>query len=104
MLLDLVILFSLLLVVYLVWQHVNIRGFAMRSAIKACRKEGVQFLDQTIILRSLTIASSPHSLFALKRKFTFEFSSVGDSRYQGAIVVLGRRVVSCELEPYKILQ
>lgn len=98
---NLALIFILFLLAYSIWQHLDARRLAQRSAKNYCDKVGVQFLDQNVILRGLSIARSPRSLFALRRQFGFEFSSVGDRRYIGFITLLGQRVVDVELEPYK---
>ena len=93
--------FLLLMLASMIWKHLDASRIAKFYAKKYCDKEGVQFLDQNVILKRLKIAKSPHSLFAFKRHYSFEFSSVGDRRYSGDIYLLGQRVIHIELEAYK---
>ncbi len=37
----------------------------------------------------------------LRRVFLFEFSSTGNERYNGMCIMLGRRVESIQMEPYR---
>ncbi len=90
------------IVLYFIWQHSNISLVARNAAKKHCEKEGVQLLDQTVILKGLSLRRSSRSLFALERKYIFEFSSVGDHRYKGHINLQGKRIESIELAPFKI--
>lgn len=75
---------------------------ARTAAKRHCEKEGVQLLDQNIILDNIRIARSTHSLFAFRRKYTFEFSSVGDYRYPGSVTLLDHYIESIELAPFKV--
>ena len=98
---DLMLISPFLLLIYGVWQHNNISMLARDSARHCCQQAGVQLLDQNILLKSIRIQRSAHALWAFKRHYRFEFSSVGDTRYQGWIDVLGNRVIHSELEPFK---
>lgn len=98
---DLIFFSPFAVLVYGIWQHNNISIFAIRAASQYCKKVGVQLLDQNVILTRITIGRSSRSLFALRREYTFEFSSVGDFRYRGKIVLLGKREENIELAPFK---
>ncbi|MGH1486052.1 MAG: DUF3301 domain-containing protein [Cellvibrionaceae bacterium] len=97
-----IFLFTLVaIVVYFFWTHANMSRVARAAARRYCEKEGVQFLDQNVLLKNISIKPSPHSLFALRRAYRFEFSSVGDTRYEGNIFLMGNRIEHIELQPYK---
>jgi hypothetical protein len=98
---DLFYSFITLLALYALWGHVNMSGIARACARKHCETMGVQLLDQNIILKKLSLHTSRHSLIAVGRLYLFEFSSVGDSRYQGTIKLIGNRVIAIELEAFK---
>lgn len=99
---DLFLLALLFILAYILWSHANMSTIAIQAARKRCEQEGVQLLDQNVILKRLSIRPSPYSLLAIKRQYVFEFSSVGDKRYQGHIYLLGKRVDSIELAPFKV--
>ncbi len=88
---------------YVVWLHINMSRIARNAAKRYCEKVDVQFLDQNVVLKGISIKRSPHSLFAFQRQYHFEFSSVGDSRYKGVITLVGNRVKNIELPPYKMI-
>ncbi len=98
---NLFYLFIVVLVAYALWNHLNVSRTARMFAKKHCESLGVQFLDQNIILRKLSLHRSPHSVFAIGRSYTFEFSSIGDRRYPGEIFLIGNRLKTIELAPYK---
>jgi hypothetical protein len=93
--------FLLLLAIYAIWLHVNMSSIARAYARKHCETMDVQLLDQNIILKKLSLHTSSHSLIAIGRLYLFEFSSVGDSRYHGTIQLIGNRVITIDLEPFK---
>jgi len=86
------------------WQHLGIGQHALRSAKRRTEDAGVVLLDQSVVLRKLSIGRSKHALFALKRHFDFEFSTRGDVRYKGYIVLLGRRVTDFYMAPFRVLE
>lgn len=98
---DLFLISLLALLGYGIWQHLNISALAKKAARRHCEQSGVQFLDQNVVLKSLSFCRSPHSVFSLKRTYQFEFSSTGDSRYYGHISLIGNRVDHIELPPCK---
>ena len=83
------------------WQRALASRIAIVAAKKYCDKMGVQFLDQNILLKRIAIEFSSNSLLALRRHYGFEFSTVGDRRYKGCIILLGRQVDRVDLEPLK---
>lgn len=98
---DIIVLFTLLGIAYLIWHHNSMSIIARRATLQHCEKAGVVLLDQNILLQRIRIKPSPHSLLAVERQYRFEFSSVGDFRYQGVTRLMGSRVKEITLEPYK---
>jgi hypothetical protein len=98
---DLFYSFLTLLALYSFWGHLNMSGIARVCARKHCETMGVQLLDQNIILKKLSLHFSRHSLIAVERLYLFEFSSIGDSRYQGTVKLIGDKVAAIELEAFK---
>ncbi len=99
---DLFLAAPLAIIAYFIWQHSNVSHTARNAAKQYCDKEGVQLLDQTVILKGISLRRSSRSLFTLRRQYGFEFSSVGDHRYKGSVYLYGSRVQGVELEPFKI--
>jgi hypothetical protein len=98
---DLIFFSAIALLLYGVWQHNNISLLARAATKRHCEKEGIQLLDQNVILKRIRIVKSHRSLFAIKREYTFEFSSIGDYRYRGKTVMHGSVLAHIELAPFK---
>lgn len=76
---------------------------ARRAARQACRQANVQFLDDTVANTALALVRDGSGRRVLRRSYRFEFSETGNSRLEGALIMLGRRIDSITLEPYQIL-
>lgn len=99
---DLSILAIVIVCAWLIWAHLEVSRLARIQAAKACTAQGLILLDQTVILKKLRPCKSNHSLFAIERQYIFEFSAIGDSRYQGRLRFIGRRFQGIELDTYRI--
>jgi len=66
-----------------------------------CGREGLQLLDDTVALRSLSFGRDAMGRLALRRRYGFEFSDTGNNRRDGEIEMLGLRVVDTRLAPYR---
>ncbi len=80
------------------WDSGRAREVAVRAALQACRRCGVQFLDQTVALRRLKIRRDPAGNLRLLRKYTFEFSRSGAERDKGYAIMIGRRLAEVHLD------
>ena len=98
---DLIIFSLCSLIVYGIWQHNNISLLAKAATKRYCEKEGIQLLDQNVILKRIGIVRSQGALFAIKRVYAFEFSSIGDYRYKGTTIMHGNLLAHIELVPFK---
>ncbi len=72
------------------------REQATRVGRRYCDHVGLQLLDDTVYLTRLTIGQSPQGL-SWRRTYRFEFSTDGEGRELGWIVLLGSRVESVGL-------
>jgi hypothetical protein len=77
------------------------KGRARQLAIAHCQQLGLQLLDQSMVIVGLWPVRRSNGL-VLRRSYQFEFASTGDRRYQGKLVLEGMRLVSIELETYKL--
>jgi hypothetical protein len=78
------------------------RERALAAGRSACRRYGVQLLDETVQFARLRLARDDEGRLRLKRSYTFEFSDTGDNRRHGAIVMLGAELQDMQLEPYEL--
>jgi hypothetical protein len=80
----------------------GVRERAIQAGRDACRRYGVQLLDETVAIARLWPARNTDGRLRLRRTYTFEFSDTGNNRRHGAIVMLGRQVEDLQLEPYPL--
>ncbi|TMG87847.1 MAG: DUF3301 domain-containing protein [Betaproteobacteria bacterium] len=91
-----------LLVVALVLDGLRVREAAIRIAKDACRERGLQFLDDTVQGARTRLARDAEGHSRLRRTYVFEFSDDGVGRRAGSVVMLGARLESLQLEPYRL--
>lgn len=72
---------------------IKVREIGIEAARRACEREGVQLLDDTVAFRSLRPARNDAGRMSLRRVYEFEYSGSGDDRQRGSVVLLGREVV-----------
>lgn len=78
------------------------REAATLAAREACRAQGLQFLDDTVQGARTRFGRDAEGLLRLRRTFSFEFSDDGMNRRAGQVVLLGARLESLQLDPYRI--
>lgn len=65
---------------------------ATRVGRQACARAGVQWLDQSVHLLSMRLRRGPDGWLGLERHYGFEYSTAGEDRHAGRIVLHGRRL------------
>ena len=78
------------------------RERAVAAGREACRRYGVQLLDDTVAFARVRLGRDEDGRLRLRRTYSFEFSETGDNRRQGAIVMLGAQLEDLQLEPYRL--
>ena len=92
---------ALLVAVYSFWWHSDrVKHHALNQVSLLCRRQNLQLLDQTLVLKGLWPVRDESGALGLRRRYSFEFTSTGETRYQGKILLLGGRLLSLELEPH----
>ena len=97
-------LLGVVLLAGLVWvamDNLRAREAAIDAARRACAGDGVQLLDDTVMLVSLRLARDGGGRAVLRRVYQFEFSDTGDNRLAGAVTLAGSRVDTLYLEPHR---
>jgi hypothetical protein len=84
------------------WQSGVYKGRARDLATAHCQQLGLQLLDQSMVIIGFWPIRSRAGQLAFRRSYQFEFSSVGDRRYQGKLVLEGMLLKSIELEAYSL--
>ncbi|MDD1608028.1 MAG: DUF3301 domain-containing protein [Methylococcaceae bacterium] len=102
MLNDLVVI-SLLLLAYWYWYTAqSIKAMALQATKARCAALELLMLDDYVALSRMGLKKDTAGKWQVYRCYAFEFASTGDERYNGVCTVLGNRVLSIEMQPYRI--
>ncbi|MEW7980466.1 MAG: DUF3301 domain-containing protein [Candidatus Sedimenticola endophacoides] len=94
-------LLTLLLFGALIWfwlDSARARELAVGICGESCQHEGLQFLDQTVVLKRLGLRWTAQGV-RLRRTFQFDYSEQGDERRSGQIVLVGIQLEVLCFEP-----
>jgi Protein of unknown function (DUF3301) len=87
---------------WLFYEALRAREAAIRITKEACKQHGLQLLDDTVHGVRLGFVRDHEGVVRLRRTFLFDFSEDGVNRRSGSVVMLGARVESLQLEPYRL--
>ncbi len=88
-------------VIYVWYKGLAVRERALKAVESYCNKLDLQLLDQNVSLRALWLKRDDRGRLALWRRYQFEFTTTGDQRYRGQVVLLGNRLESITSEAHK---
>ncbi len=98
-----ILLIAILLLIYLYWStSMQAREIALNATLRQCKKLDLQLLDQCVALRGFWFKRNHQGKMCAWRSYTFEFSSTGEERYHGLIILLGHQIQSIQMQPYRI--
>lgn len=92
------------LIIIIGWQWssaLKAREQAFASVKIHCKKLNLQLLDEYVALNGFWMKRDTHGKYQAWRSYLFEFSSTGFERYNGKIILLGDKILSIQLEPYR---
>ena len=95
---DLLIIILLLSALAFWWYSARSRETASRYARDACRRCGVQLLDETVSVSKLRLQRTDRGHMSIARWYTFEFSTSGHDRRAGTVSLLGDKLMDMHLE------
>ena len=78
------------------------KQLAVIAGKRRCREAGVQFLDHTVVQSQLRLKRDASKRWRFLREYQFEFTSTGEQRYVGRVVLQGYHVVVTELEAFTL--
>ncbi len=97
--LNTVLLLAVLVVIILVWyESLRIRESVTRMCGRICEKSGLQLLDQTVSLVSVSCKRAGNGWLYLYRIYQFEVSSSGVDRFAGYVTMSGRCVETIRID------
>lgn len=98
---ELIIFSIFALLAIALWQHLNISQAAHQAIHRYAQQHNLILLDQSVVLERIRLKRSKQSLFAIERKYRFEFSPVANTRYTGTVTYLGKRQSRIELPAHR---
>ena len=97
---DLAAIAVVLAAIWLWADSMRARERALEAGRSACRRYGLQLLDETVAIAGLHLARNRDGRVALERRYVFEFSETGNNRRNGVLVLIGSELRDVRLEPY----
>ncbi len=76
------------------------REIGIQAARQACADDDLQFLDETVVGRSVRLARDDAGVLRLRRVYAFEYSDTGDNRRSGSVTMLGHEVELLHVRPH----
>lgn len=83
------------------WRGKAIKDFVISAARAHCRKMDVLLLDEAVYLRGLWFKRDQHGHLRVWRRFLFDFTTTGEERYLGRVIMLGQTIERIELQPHR---
>ena len=99
---ELFVLLALGLLVWFWFDSLKAREAGVAAARAACRREGLQFLDETVVGRGLRPVRNDEGRLVLQRAFDFDYSRSGYDRYRGSVVLQGREIVLLDVGVWRL--
>lgn len=90
-----------ILAVWYWWRAKAIKDSALVSVRHHCKKMDVLLLDEAVYLRGLWFKRDRQGKIRVWRRFLFDFTTTGEERYRGRIIMLGYQVEHIELAPHR---
>lgn len=84
------------------WKAHGMKEIALAATRKYCRNVDVELLDDTVVLKAFWFRRDAGGRLRMWRRYAFEFTSTGEERYSGFIVLLGPQVSNIQLEPHRL--
>ena len=99
--------FSLLVLlacVWLLWDNLKAREAAVAASRDLCKAEGLQLLDDTVVMQSLRPVRGSGGRLRLKRIYVFEYSDTGNDRHKGSVTLIGDTVITFFVGPRPVAE
>lgn len=84
------------------WQSDRVKRIALAHILTRFRRDGLQLLDQTLVIRSVKPVRGSGGSLVLRRLYQFDFTSTGEQRYKGEISLHGINIESLQLDAHII--
>jgi len=94
----LLILLAITAIILFWYESLRIREAVTLMCRQVCEKCGLQLLDQTVSLASISFRRSPSGYPLLHRVYEFEVSDNGADRFPGYVAMSGRHVEAIQID------
>lgn len=84
------------------WQGDRIKGLALSHVYRHCKDQNLQLLDQTMVLKGVWPVRDDEGSLRLRRTYGFEFTSTGEARSDGTIILFGARLQNLHLDAHML--
>ncbi len=99
---GLIIFFILLAIILFWWDSATAYENAYQAARRVCNLNKVNLLDDTLARSKLSLGRHTNGYVQLCRQYTFEFSTDGEMRYLGKVILNGKVVEKVEMDAYRV--
>ncbi|VAW63591.1 hypothetical protein MNBD_GAMMA08-106 [hydrothermal vent metagenome] len=99
---QLFIIMGLVLLIWFWLDSMKINETARRVGAKICKKNNVQFLDETVHLSSMRFGKNSYGQLKLLRKYKFEFTNSEFHRYNGELILAGHQLQTSQMDAYRL--
>lgn len=83
------------------WRAKAIKDSVLQAVHRYCKTMDVMLLDDAIYLRGIWFKRDDQGQIRVWRRFLFDFTSTGEERYSGRVIMLGPRILNMELDPHR---
>lgn len=81
----------------------TLQELAFHAVTQRCEQLQLQMLDQYVALQNIRFGRDALGHRQIIRTYGFEFSSTGNERYHGQIILAGQQVKTIQFEAYRVL-
>jgi len=99
---GLIIFFILVVLIAFWWDSASAYENAYQAARQACKSNAIHLLDDTLARTKIKLCRHENGYMQFCRQYTFEFSTDGEMRYKGKIMLSGKFVQKVEMEAYRV--
>ena len=83
------------------WGSASAYESAYNTAKQKCKEHDLTLLDDTLEVKKLRLCRHPKGYVQFYREYEFQFSTDGEIRYHGLLVLKGELVTNIKMEAYR---
>ncbi|WP_372964741.1 DUF3301 domain-containing protein [Marinobacter sp.] len=83
------------------WKAKAIKDSVLEATRRYCKTMDVMLLDDAVFLRGIWFKRDQTGNLRVWRRFLFDFTTTGEERYTGRVIMLGKKIMHMELDPHR---